>query len=86
MLSVGRRGLAAAGPEPDASRSATSGRTCGRGNAITGLELKAGSVYHLVLDGDHGMPYGSFRGGHGIRVKRRDGEPFFGWCAPALIN
>lgn len=32
--------------------------------------------YGAVVDGQHGFPYGSFRGGAGVRITRRDGGAF----------
>ena len=50
--------------------------TCGLGDAVSSLRMKPGHVYHVVVDGQHGFPYGSFRGGAGVRIKRRDGRAF----------
>lgn len=38
--------------------------------------MAPGRVYHVVVDGQHGFPYGSFRGGAGVRITRRDGRAF----------
>ena len=52
--------------------------TCGLGDSIQSLILHPGRTYHFVVDGQHGLPYGSFRGGCGLRITRRDGGDFFG--------
>ncbi len=52
--------------------------TCGLGDSIPSLTLHPGRTYHFVVDGRHGLPYGSFRGGCGLRITRRDGGDFFG--------
>lgn len=51
---------------------------CGRGFELNGLRLQKGKRYAFVVDGTYGEPYGSWRGGHGIHVVRRDGRPFLG--------
>lgn len=52
--------------------------TCGRSFELSGLQLSKGRRYAFVVDGTYGEPYGSWRGGHGIHVIRRDGRPFLG--------
>ena len=56
----------------------SAGDTCGLGDSIPSLTLHPGRTYHFVVDGRHGLPYGSFRGGCGLRITRRDGGNFFG--------
>ena len=45
-----------------------------------------GRTYHVVVNAKRGFPYGSFRGGAGIRVTRRDGAPFEGFDASVDPN
>eukprot|EP01025_Chloroclados_australasicus_P061239 TRINITY_DN801_c1_g1_i1.p1 TRINITY_DN801_c1_g1~~TRINITY_DN801_c1_g1_i1.p1 ORF type:complete len:974 (-),score=120.79 TRINITY_DN801_c1_g1_i1:2457-4940(-) len=41
------------------------------------LPVSEGSRYHFVIDGDdHGLPYGSYRGGAGLHIIRNNGKPF----------
>eukprot|EP01025_Chloroclados_australasicus_P069154 TRINITY_DN9707_c0_g2_i4.p1 TRINITY_DN9707_c0_g2~~TRINITY_DN9707_c0_g2_i4.p1 ORF type:complete len:782 (+),score=75.98 TRINITY_DN9707_c0_g2_i4:107-2347(+) len=43
------------------------------------LQVLQGQTYYFGLDGsDHGSPYGSWRGGSGIRIIRQSGQPFLG--------
>ena len=56
----------------------SAGDTCGLGDSIPSLTLHPGRAYHFVVDGRYGLPYGSFRGGCGLRITRRDGGNFFG--------
>jgi hypothetical protein len=37
------------------------------------LRMTPGRTYHVVVDAQHGFPYGSIRGGAGVRITRRDG-------------
>lgn len=52
--------------------------TCGRTFELRGLALQKGRRYAFVIDGVFGEPYGSWRGGRGIHVIRRDGKAFLG--------
>eukprot|EP01025_Chloroclados_australasicus_P023458 TRINITY_DN2376_c0_g1_i8.p1 TRINITY_DN2376_c0_g1~~TRINITY_DN2376_c0_g1_i8.p1 ORF type:complete len:1394 (-),score=237.96 TRINITY_DN2376_c0_g1_i8:1244-5095(-) len=47
--------------------------------SIPEFAVSKGSQYHFVLDGsDHGLPYGSWRGGSGLRIVRDNGKAFDG--------
>eukprot|EP01026_Neomeris_dumetosa_P043343 TRINITY_DN36298_c0_g1_i4.p1 TRINITY_DN36298_c0_g1~~TRINITY_DN36298_c0_g1_i4.p1 ORF type:complete len:290 (+),score=49.86 TRINITY_DN36298_c0_g1_i4:50-919(+) len=47
--------------------------------SVPDLKVKKGVTYYFVLDGsDHGQPYGSWRGGSGIHIIRKNGKPFAG--------
>ena len=50
--------------------------TCGLGDVVNALKMRPGRTYRVVVDGEPGTPYGSFRGGGGVRIKRADGRGF----------
>ena len=46
-----------------------------RGDALKGLTISPWKRYAIVIDGVPGEPYGSTRGGCGVKVTRPDGRP-----------
>ncbi|GMH38711.1 hypothetical protein BSKO_06595 [Bryopsis sp. KO-2023] len=63
----------------DGSEEVRTDNECSRSDDVNDFEMAAGSKYTFVVDGFHGYPYGSFRGGRGIQIKRKDGAPFQGF-------
>ncbi|GMH38575.1 hypothetical protein BSKO_06459 [Bryopsis sp. KO-2023] len=63
----------------DGVEEARTDNECSRVDDVKDFEMEAGSKYTFVVDGYPGYPYGSFRGGRGIQIKRKDGAPFQGF-------
>ncbi|CAG9467721.1 unnamed protein product [Pedinophyceae sp. YPF-701] len=66
----------------DGWQVATAGQSDPAGWAAS-VRIRAGREYRVVLDGDPGLPYGSWRGGQGLRMRWRSGRAFDGrWDGP----